>query len=431
MLTVINSNMEDGKRLIDKMLEDTQTDLQGFEEAVQNIVNDVRARGDAAVFEYTDRFDKIRLDKDSVRVSDEEIQAAYEGFDEDLLRVIRRSIDRIWDFHEKQKQNSFIEPNGDGELLGQIVRPVNRAGVYAPGGTAPYPSSVLMNVVPARVAGVPEIIMTTPCGESGVINPAVLVAASEAGVTQIYKIGGAQAVAALAFGTESVPRVDKITGPGNIYVALAKRAVFGYVSIDSVAGPSEVLIIADDSANPEYVAADLLAQAEHDVLAQARLVTTSENLARRTIDCLYKQLEKLARKDIAGKSIEDYGAVILVRDLDEAAALSDRIAPEHLELCVEDPFALLTKIQHAGAVFLGHYTPEPLGDYMAGPNHILPTSGTARFFSPLCVDDFVKKSSVLSFTKEAMARLGDDVITFANAEGLTAHANSVRVRLNG
>ena len=345
-----------------------------------------------------------------------------------MIKVIQKSAQRIRNFHQKQKINSWLEPSENGEMLGQLIRPIEKVGIYVPGGKAAYPSSVLMNAVTASVAGVPHIIMTTPAQKDGRVTPTTLVAAKEAGVNEVYKVGGAQAIASLAYGTTCVPKVDKICGPGNIYVALAKKSVYGQVNIDSIAGPSEILVIADDSANAVYVAADMLSQAEHDEMASAILVTDSEKLAEEVKKELYIQTEQLERKEIILKSLENYGLIVIAKDMKQACELSNRIAPEHMEICTKAPFELLPYIKNAGAIFLGHYTPEPLGDYMAGPNHVLPTGGTARFFSPLSLDDFIKKSSILSFSKEAFLELSDDVMTFAKGEGLTAHANAVSVR---
>lgn len=430
MISVIKYGEEKGKKLVEDILSRSQLENKEVQTIVDGIIADIRTNGDKALFEYTKKFDKFDVNADNILVTEEEIKEAYSKVDSGLVEVIKKSAARIGAFHEKQKINSWLEPNKNGEMLGQLIRPLERVGVYVPGGKAAYPSSVLMNIIPAKVAGVENIIMTTPPNSEGKINPTTIVAAHIAGVDKIYKAGGAQAVAALAFGTESVPKVDKIVGPGNIFVALAKRSVYGYVNIDSVAGPSEILVIADDSADSEYVAADLLSQAEHDEMASAILITTSEKLAEEVKTELEKQTARLERKAIIEKSLANYGAIILVNDFDEACALSNAVAPEHMELCVSEPFNLLPKIQNAGAIFLGHYTPEPLGDYMAGPNHVLPTGGTARFFSPLSIDDYIKKSSLISFSKEAFNRLGEDVIKFAEAEGLTAHANSVKVRIN-
>ena len=458
MLKAVRAASPEGRAQLDKILSRAQFEMPAVQASVDAIVRNVREKGDAALFGYTDILDRsqkdranIRLGKEELdkaleeyciqyensqiekpelRVSQAEIDAAYKAIAPELLAVLRRAVIRIRDFHQKQKHNSWLEPSATGELLGQMIRPVDSAGIYVPGGNAALCSSVLMNIIPAQVAGVPRILVATPPQNDGSVPAATIVAAVEAGVSDIYKMGGAQAIAALAFGTESVPRVDKIAGPGNIFVALAKRAVFGYVGIDSIAGPSEILIVADETANPHFVAADMLSQAEHDALASAILVTTSAALADAVAIALQKQLKELERHEIAEKSLAAYGAILVTESLAEAAALSNAIAPEHLELCVAEPFGLLPQIRNAGAVFLGHYTPEPLGDYMAGPNHVLPTGGTARFFSPLGVEDFVKRTSVLSFTKDAFNELAADVITFAEAEGLTAHANSVRVRMH-
>lgn len=429
MISVIKYGEEKGKKLVEDILSRSQLENKEVQQTVDGIIADIRSKGDEALFEYTRKFDGYELTVDNILVTKQEIAEAYEIVDSELIEVIRKSAARIGAFHEKQKINSWLEPSKNGEMLGQLVRPLERVGVYVPGGKAAYPSSVLMNIIPAKVAGVEDIVMVTPPGKEGKINPTTIVAADIAGVDRIYKVGGAQAVAALAFGTESVPKVDKIVGPGNIFVALAKRSVYGYVNIDSVAGPSEILVIADDSANSTYVAADLLSQAEHDEMASAILITTSPRLAQEVSEELERQTAVLERKEIIEKSLENYGAIILVNSYDEACALSNAVAPEHMEICTKEPFSLLPKIQNAGAIFLGHYTPEPLGDYMAGPNHVLPTGGTARFFSPLSIDDYIKKSSILSFSEEAFKALGDDVIRFAKAEGLTAHANSVKVRM--
>lgn len=429
MVPVLKYNEKDGRIIREKLLSRSQLEYGDVQQIVTEIINDIKVNGDSALFKYTKDFDGIDLRADTIEVTKEEIAEAYTKVDNELIEVIKKSADRIYAFHEKQKMNSWLEPNKNGEMLGQLIRPLEKVGVYVPGGKAAYPSSVLMNIVPAKVAGVENIIMTTPPGKDGRVNPTTIVAADIAGVNHIYKVGGAQAIAALAFGTESVPKTDKIVGPGNIYVALAKRSVYGYVNIDSVAGPSEILVLADESANPVYVAADLLSQAEHDELASAILITTSEELAENVQKELEIQTAKLERKEIIEKSLENYGAIILVENFDQACELSNAVAPEHMEVCTKEPFSLLPKIQNAGAIFLGHFTPEPLGDYMAGPNHVLPTGGTARFFSPLSIDDYIKKSSIISFSQEALKALGEDVIKFADAEGLTAHANSVKVRL--
>lgn len=400
-------------------------DTREIRQTVDQIIKEVREKGDEALFEYTAKFDGVHLTSDTIKVTEQEINAAYEDVNIELLNAIRKAIKNITEYHEKQKQNSWMDFK-EGIIYGQRVRPLEKVGIYVPGGSAAYPSSVLMNAIPAVVAGVEEIIMVTPPKEK--INSAVLVAAHEVGINTIYRIGGAQAIAALAFGTQSVAKVDKIVGPGNIYVAMAKRAVYGYVDIDMVAGPSEVLIVADDMSNPVWVAADLLSQAEHDVMASSILVTTSKVLAEKVMSALETQISGLERRDIIKKSLEDYGAIILVKDINDALCIANEIAPEHLELAVQNPFEILPMVKNAGAIFLGHTAPEPLGDYMAGPNHVLPTSGTARFFSPLSVDDFVKKMSVLYYSRERLEEIKDDIIRLAEAEGLTAHANSIKVR---
>lgn len=395
---------------------------------VKEIVADIRTRGDAALFEYTEKFDHVRLSRENVQVTREEIEAAYAAARPEWLEAMREAAARITAFHEKQKQNTWVNFE-KGVALGQKITPLRRAGVYVPGGTAAYPSSVLMNVLPAKVAGVREIVMVTPPGKDGGVSyPLALVAADIAGVDRIYKVGGAQAVAALAFGTESIPRVDKITGPGNIYVAMAKREVFGYVGIDMVAGPSEVLVVADAAANPAYVAADLLSQAEHDPMAAAILVTDSMDMAKAVQAELERQTELLPRREVVKKSLETYGTIVVCSDLPACADMVNGIAPEHCELYVQDPYGLLPLIENAGAIFLGAWSPEPFGDYMAGPNHVLPTSGTARFFSPLSVDDFVKKSSIICATRTELEKVADQVILLAQAEGLDAHANSIAIR---
>ena len=430
MVKIINYSEDEGKKLVKELLNRSQLEYGDVQQRVNDILANIKKNGDKALFDYTLKFDGFALGKENIKVTKEEIAEAYNEADDALIEVLKKSAQRIKAFHEKQKLNSWLEPSTNGEMLGQLIRPLEKVGVYVPGGKAAYPSSVLMNIVPAKVAGVERIIMTTPPSKEGKINANTIVAADIAGVDEIYKAGGAQAVAALAFGTESVPKVDKIVGPGNIYVALAKRSVYGYVNIDSVAGPSEILIIADESAKAEYVAADLLSQAEHDELASAVLITTSEALAKNVARIAEEMTQKLERKDIINSSLENYGAIIVAKDLSQAAELANMLAPEHLEVCVSEPFSMLPMIKNAGSIFLGHYTPEPLGDYMAGPNHVLPTGGTARFFSPLSIDDYIKKSSILSFSKDALFALGEDVVTFAKAEGLTAHANSIQVRLD-
>jgi histidinol dehydrogenase len=398
-------------------------------QTVQEILADVRKRGDDALCEYTERFDRLKLEAGTLEVSALEIEQALAAVDSDTLATLQLAADRIAAFHNKQKETTWLSADEPDIQLGQMVTPLDRVGIYVPGGKAAYPSSVLMNAVPAKVAGVGEIIMTVPMPD-GVVNPYVLAAAHIAGVDRIFKIGGAQAVAALAYGTATVPRVDKITGPGNIYVATAKRLVFGTVDIDMIAGPSEILVINDGSGNPAHIAADLLSQAEHDELAASILITTDEAFGRQVAEELETQLEQLSRSVIARQSIDSFGAIILARDLAEAAAFSNKIAPEHLELAVTDPFALLPQIRHAGAIFLGHHTPEAAGDYLAGPNHTLPTGGSARFFSPLGTGDFVKKSSLISFSAEGLNRLGGSIIKIAELEGLEAHAKSVSIRLS-
>lgn len=403
--------------------------LEEIEKSVRGIVENVRQNGDSALLDYTEKFDRVRLSADTLRVSEEEVAEAYTLVDQDYLSALKVAKERITSFHQKQLKNSWLTTEEDGTILGQVYRPLESSGLYVPGGTASYPSSVLMNALPAQVAGVERIVMVSPPGQSGKLSPYVLVAAKEAGVKEIYKVGGAQAVAALAFGTATIPKVDKIVGPGNIYVTLAKKLVYGVVNLDMLAGPSEVLIVADEKANPAYIAADLLSQAEHDVLASPILITPSEDLAKKVEEQLSLQLPLLPRKEIAGKSLMDRGLILIVDNLEEAWEMANFYAPEHLELLVESPWQYLGKIRHAGAIFLGDYSPEPLGDYLAGPNHVLPTGGTARFFSPLNVDDFLKKSSVLSFSPEGFKKVAKDAIKLAEVEGLDAHARSLRVRL--
>ena len=411
---------------LEKELARSQFSYDDVNETVENILKDVKKRGDKALFEYTKKFDKVDLK--TLEVSEEEIQKAFDTIDKELLEVIKYSHDNIKLFHERQVRNNFIVKKENGVSLGQIINPIEKVGLYVPGGTAAYPSTVLMNAVPAKIAGCKEIIMVTPPTSDGIILPSLLVAAKIAGVDRIFKVGGAQSIAALSYGTESIPKVYKIVGPGNIYVAMAKKMVYGEVSIDMIAGPSEVLIIADDSANPVHVAADLLSQAEHDKLAASILVTTSKELAKNVAEQLEIQLKELEREEIARVSIETQGRIIVTKTIDEAIKISNEIAPEHLELVVSNPFELLTKIKNAGSIFMGHNTPEPLGDYLAGPNHTLPTSGTAKFSSPLSVDDFIKKSSFIYYSKEGLEEVKDKVIKFAESEGLTAHARSVSKR---
>ncbi|ADU73512.1 histidinol dehydrogenase [Acetivibrio thermocellus AD2] len=428
MIKIIDLRCGKDSDIFENLASRSQLEYRDVLDRVEEIVANVRRNGDKAVLEYTAMFDKVQLTLGKLRVTEKEIKEAYTKVDPKLVEVIKRSRDNIWNFHEKQKEKSWFSTEKEGVIVGQLYRPLEVVGVYVPGGTAAYPSSVLMCAVPAKVAGVSKIVMTTPPGKDEKINPAILVAANEAGVDEIYKVGGAQAVAALAFGTETIPKVDKIVGPGNIYVAMAKRTVYGYCDIDMIAGPSEIMVVADETANPVFVAADLLSQAEHDILASSILVTTSEDIAKEVQRELEAQLAVLERKEIAGKSIADYGAIIIVESLKDAATVVNRIAPEHLELCVKDPFAALGDIKNAGAIFLGNYSTEPLGDYFAGPNHVLPTSGTARFFSPLNLSDFMKKSSIISYTRDALQKVKDDVILFAESEGLGAHANAIRVR---
>ena len=414
--------------LLDDLLKRSPNNYTGYADKVQAIIDDVRERGDEALFEMTKRFDGADLNADNIRVTQAEIDEAYTLVDASLIEVIRKAMTNIRVYHEKQRQYGWFDTTTDGTILGQKVTPLESTGVYVPGGKAAYPSSVLMNVIPAKVAGVEKIVMVTPPGKDGKVNPGTLVAANESGADEIYKVGGAQAIAALAFGTASVPKVDKIVGPGNIYVALAKKAVYGYVSIDSIAGPSEILVIADETANPRYVAADLLSQAEHDELASAILVTTSEKLAGEVQKEIEGFTQVLSRKAIIEKSLENYGHILIASSIDEAVEIANAIASEHLEIVTANPFEVMTKIRNAGAIFIGENSSEPLGDYFAGPNHILPTNGTAKFFSPLSVDDFVKKSSIIYYSREALAAKKDDIIQFAKAESLTAHANSIAVR---
>lgn len=416
------------KNILEDLLQRSPNSYGSYEAAVAEIVTAVRESGDEALFSYTKQFDGISLDKDSVRVTENEISEAYSQVGEEILRILREAIRNIRQYHEKQKQYSWFDSTPQGTILGQKVTPLERVGVYVPGGKAAYPSSVLMNIIPAKTAGVEKIVMVTPPDKKGKVDPTTLVAAKEAGADEIYKIGGAQAIAALAYGTASVPRVHKIVGPGNIYVALAKKMVYGHVSIDSIAGPSEILVLADETANPRYVAADLLSQAEHDELASAILVTTSEKLAREVEKEVEGFLKVLSRREILEKSLENYGYILIADTMETAIDTVNEIASEHLEIVTKEPFQIMTRIKNAGAIFLGEYSSEPLGDYFAGPNHVLPTNGTAKFFSPLGVDDFIKKSSIISYSREALFPVSQDIIDFAKAEGLTAHANSIAVR---
>lgn len=418
------------KNILEDLLKRSPNNYGTYEAAVNEIVDNVKNGGDEALFGYAKKFDRADLTKENVAVTRAEIEEAYTLVDADLIEVIKKAIVNIRTYHEKQKRNSWFDSQPNGIILGQKVTPMERVGIYVPGGKASYPSTVLMNTIPAKVAGVPHIIMTTPAGADGKVNPVTLVAANEAGADVIYKVGGAQAIAALAYGTETIPKVDKIVGPGNIYVALAKKAVYGHVSIDSIAGPSEILVIADDSATPKFVAADLLSQAEHDELASSILVTTSENLAKAVSDEIDEFTKTLSRREIICKSLENYGYILVADTMAEVIDIANAIASEHLEIVTENPFEVMTKIKNAGAIFIGEYSSEPLGDYFAGPNHVLPTNGTAKFFSPLSVDDYVKKSSIIYYSKEALEPVADDIIKFAESESLTAHANSIRVRFN-
>ena len=430
-MRIVKLTKESKSNILENLLKRSPNSYGKFESAVADILANVKSRGDDALFEYTRNFDKADINPSNIVVTQEEIDEAYSLVDDKLLDVIRKALVNIRDYHEKQKQYSWFDSKPDGTILGQKVTALSRVGVYVPGGKAAYPSSVLMNVMPAKVAGVEQIVMCTPPDKEGKVYPTTLVAAKEAGVDVIYKVGGAQAIAAMAYGTASVPKVDKIVGPGNIYVELAKKAVFGYVSIDSVAGPSEIMVIADETANPRFVAADLLSQAEHDEMASAILVTTSEELAKKVSAQIDEFLKELSRSEIISKSLENYGYILVADSIDEAIEVANDIASEHLEIVTKDPFNVMTKIKNAGAIFLGEYSSEPLGDYFAGPNHVLPTNGTAKFFSPLSVDDFIKKSSIISYSREALELIHNDIETFAKAEHLTAHANSIHVRFEG
>lgn len=427
-MRIVKLNAETKKDLLKNLLKRSPSNFGNYAETVQGIVDDVRGNGDAALFSYTKKFDKAEITADNVKVTQEEIDYAYTQVSPELLDVIRKAKKNIWEYHEKQKQYSWFDSKPNGTLLGQKVTALASVGVYVPGGKAVYPSSVLMNVMPAKVAGVEKIVMTTPCNAEGEVYATTLVAAKEAGVDEIYKAGGAQAIAALAYGTESVPKVDKIVGPGNIFVALAKRAVYGHVSIDSIAGPSEVMVLADETANSRYVAADLLSQAEHDEMASAILVTTSEELAEKVSVQVDKFIDELSRKEIMRKSIDNYGYILLADNMSDAIDAVNDIASEHLEIVTANPFDVMTRVKNAGAIFIGEYSSEPLGDYFAGPNHVLPTNGTAKFFSPLSVDDFIKKSSIIYYSREALEAVHTDIEAFAKAEQLTAHANSIAVR---
>lgn len=427
-MRILELNEESKKDILSNLLKRSPNSYGEYEGKVNAIIEDIKSRKDEAVFEYTAKFDGFPVNADNITVTEEEIQQAYNEIDDELVQIIRKALVNIRAYHARQKRNSWFDATPKGTILGQKITPLERVGVYVPGGKAAYPSSVLMNIMPAKVAGVQQIIMCTPPGKDGKIYCGTLVAAKEAGADVIYKVGGAQAIAAMAYGTDCIPKVDKIVGPGNIYVALAKKAVYGQVGIDSIAGPSEIMVLADETANPRYVAADLLSQAEHDELASAILVTTSKELALQVSSEIDNFLTKLSRRQILEKSLENYGYILLAKDMDEAVSVVNEIASEHLELVTKDPFQTMTKIKNAGAIFLGEYSSEPLGDYFAGPNHVLPTNGTAKFFSPLEVDDFIKKSSIISYSREALCEIHEDIEKFAEAEGLTAHANSIRVR---
>ena len=429
-MRIVELNREARENILSGLLKRDPNNYQKYEATVRQIVDDVRERGDEAVSAYTEKFDGVRITPETIRVTEAEIEDAYGLVDKELVGVMERSAKNIREYHEKQRQYSWFDSRPDGTLLGQKVTPLESAGVYVPGGKAAYPSSVLMNILPAKVAGVPRIVMVTPPEKNGKVHPVTLVAAHLAGATEVYKVGGAQAIAALAFGTGSIPRVHKITGPGNIFVALAKKAVYGHVSIDSIAGPSEIMVIADETANPRFVAADLLSQAEHDELASAILVTTSRELAEQVSAEAEQFVERLSRKEILRKSLDNYGYILVVDTLEDAIETANEIAiaPEHLEIVMENPFEVMMRVKNAGAIFIGEYSSEPLGDYFAGPNHVLPTNGTAKFFSPLGVDDFIKKSSIIYYSKEALEPIHKDIIAFAESERLTAHANSIRVR---
>ena len=427
-MRTVTLTKESTKDILENLLKRSPSSYGKYEMAVAQILDKVKQEKDQALFGYTKEFDKADITAENIKVTEEEIKEAYEQVDPSLLAVIRKALVNIRTYHEKQRQNSWFTSSENGTMLGQKVTPLYRVGVYVPGGKAVYPSSVLMNIVPAKVAGVPNIVMCTPPGRDGKVYPTTLVAAREAGADVIYKVGGAQAVAAMAFGTESIPKVDKIVGPGNIFVALAKKAVYGHVSIDSVAGPSEILVLADDTANPHYVAADLLSQAEHDEMASAILITTSTELAKKVQSEIEGYLKVLSRREIIEKSLENFGYILIAEDMDEAIEAANEIASEHLEIVTSNAFEVMMKIRNAGAIFIGEYSSEPLGDYFAGPNHVLPTNGTAKFFSALSVDDFIKKSSIVYYSREALKEIHKDIVQFATAEQLTAHANSIAVR---
>ena len=427
-MRTVRLTKESTKDILENLLKRSPNNYGKFEAAVADILANVKEKGDEALFSYTKEFDKVEVTPETIRVTEEEIEEAYKAVDASLLEVIRKALLNIRSYHEKQRQNSWFTSTENGTMLGQKVTPLNRVGVYVPGGKAVYPSSVLMNIVPAKVAGVPHIVMTTPPGKDGKVNPSTLVAAKEAGADEIYKVGGAQAIGALAYGTASIPKVDKIVGPGNIFVALAKKAVYGHVSIDSIAGPSEILVLADETANAHYVAADLLSQAEHDEMASAILITTSTELAQNVEKEIEGYLKVLSRKEIIEKSLENFGYILVAEDMDEAIEAANEIASEHMEIVTKNAFEVMMKVRNAGAIFIGEYSSEPLGDYFAGPNHVLPTNGTAKFFSALSVDDFIKKSSIVYYSRSALQEIHKDIIQFASSEQLTAHANSIAVR---
>ena len=427
-MRTVRLTKESTKDILENLLKRSPNNYGKFEAAVADILANVKEKGDEALFSYTKEFDKVEVTPETIRVTEEEIEEAYKAVDASLLEVIRKALVNIRSYHEKQRQNSWFTSTENGTMLGQKVTPLNRVGVYVPGGKAVYPSSVLMNIVPAKVAGVPHIVMTTPPGKDGKVNPSTLVAAKEAGADEIYKVGGAQAIGALAYGTASIPKVDKIVGPGNIFVALAKKAVYGHVSIDSIAGPSEILVLADETANAHYVAADLLSQAEHDEMASAILITTSTELAHNVEKEIEGYLKVLSRKEIIEKSLENFGYILIAEDMDEAIEAANEIASEHMEIVTKNAFEVMMKVRNAGAIFIGEYSSEPLGDYFAGPNHVLPTNGTAKFFSALSVDDFIKKSSIVYYSRSALQEIHKDIIQFASSEQLTAHANSIAVR---
>ena len=427
-MRTVRLTKESTKDILENLLKRSPNNYGKFEAAVADILANVKEKGDEALFSYTKEFDKVEVTPETIRVTEAEIEEAYKAVDASLLEVIRKALVNIRSYHEKQRQNSWFTSTENGTMLGQKVTPLNRVGVYVPGGKAVYPSSVLMNIVPAKVAGVPHIVMTTPPGKDGKVNPSTLVAAKEAGADEIYKVGGAQAIGALAYGTASIPKVDKIVGPGNIFVALAKKAVYGHVSIDSIAGPSEILVLADETANAHYVAADLLSQAEHDEMASAILITTSTELAQNVEKEIEGYLKVLSRKEIIEKSLENFGYILIAEDMDEAIEAANEIASEHMEIVTKNAFEVMMKVRNAGAIFIGEYSSEPLGDYFAGPNHVLPTNGTAKFFSALSVDDFIKKSSIVYYSRSALQEIHKDIIQFASSEQLTAHANSIAVR---